>query len=291
MKPRALMFTLFGEYIQHYGNEVWIGSLIQMMSHFGISESSIRGAALRMVQQGFFEVRKIGNNSYYSLTPKGKRTMMDGFNRVYSQRNYKWDGQWRVLTYSVPEQKRELRNQIRKELSLMGFGLISHGTWASPNPIEPQVMEWVKDYHLEPYVILFTASSIVSHSNEQIIERGWDFPYIAKEYDRFIETYERKYEEFQHRAWNNELTDRECFIERTKLVHEYRSFFFIDPGFPNDLLPDDWSGTRARELFFNVHQLLAIPAIRYFETLFEAAPDREVTFNRDKAINPFMEMI
>ncbi len=285
------MFTLFGEYIQHYGNEVWIGSLIQMMSHFGISESSIRGAALRMVQQEFFEVRKIGNNSYYSLTPKGMRTMMDGFTRVYSLKNYKWDGHWRILTYSVPEEKRELRNQIRKELSLMGFGLISHGTWASPNPVEPQVMELIKDYHLEPYVILFTSNSIVSHSHEQLIERGWDFAQIAKEYDQFIETYQRIYEEFQKRAWNNELSDRECFIERTKLVHAYRSFFFIDPSFPNDLLPDHWSGTKARELFFNVHQLLAVPAIRYFETLFEPAPDRERVFNRDKAINPFIGMI
>ncbi|MBB3909384.1 MULTISPECIES: PaaX family transcriptional regulator [Anoxybacillaceae] len=291
MKPRALMFTLFGEYIQHYGNEVWIGSLIQMMSHFGISESSIRGAALRMVQQEFFEVRKIGNNSYYSLTPKGKRTMTDGFIRVYSLKNYKWDGYWRILTYSVPEEKRELRNQIRKELSLMGFGLISHGTWASPNPVEQQVMELIRDYHLDPYVILFTSSSIVSHSHEQLIKRGWDFAQIAKEYDRFIDTYQRIYEEFQRRAWNNELSDRECFIERTKLVHEYRSFFFMDPSFPHDLLPDNWSGTKARELFFNVHQLLAVPAIRYFETLFESAPDREPQLNREKAINPFIGMI
>ncbi|KZN95385.1 phenylacetic acid degradation operon negative regulatory protein PaaX [Aeribacillus pallidus] len=291
MKPRSLMFTLFGEYIQHYSTEVWIGSLIQMMSHFGISESSIRGATLRMVQQGFFKVRKIGNRSYYSLTNKGKRTMMDGFARVYSMRNYKWDGNWRILTYSVPEEKRELRNQIRKELSLMGFGLISHGTWASPNPVEDRVMEFIKDYHLEPYVILFTSSSVVSHDNHELIHRGWNFDEIAKEYESFIDQYRQKYDDFKERIWNNELSDQECFIERTKLVHEYRSFFFIDPGFPNDLLPADWSGLKARELFFNVHQLLSVPAIRYFETLFEKAPDCELEANRDRAINPFMDIV
>lgn len=291
MKPRSLMFTLFGEYIQHYGNEVWIGSLIHMMSHFGISESSIRGAALRMVQQDFFQVRKIGNNSYYSLTSKGKRTMLDGFTRVYATRNYKWDGRWRILTYSVPEEKRDLRNQIRKELSLMGFGLISHGTWASPNPVEKQVMELIEDYHLEQYVILFSASSVVSHSNEDLIRRGWDFAAIEKEYDAFIEVYQKKFDDFKERAWNNELTDKECFVERTKLVHEYRKFFFIDPSFPSDLLPPDWNGTKARELFFNIHQLLSVPAIRYFETIFEKAPDCELTPNRDKAINPFVDII
>ncbi|WP_044895754.1 PaaX family transcriptional regulator C-terminal domain-containing protein [Bacillus alveayuensis] len=288
MKPRSLMFTLFGEYIQHYGNEVWIGSLINMMSHFGISESSIRGAALRMVQQDFFQVRKIKNNSYYSLTNKGMRTMLDGFTRVYNKKSDKWDGRWRILTYSVPEEKRDLRNQIRKELSLMGFGLISHGTWASPNPVEEQVMELIRDYHLEQYVILFSSSSVVSHTNEDLIEKGWDFAAIGKEYEAFIEIYQTKYDEYKKRAWNNELSDEECFIERTKLVHEYRKLFFVDPGFPNDLLPPDWNGTKARELFFNTHQLLSVPAIRYFEKVFEKAPDHELVPNRDKAINPFV---
>ncbi|WP_078411392.1 PaaX family transcriptional regulator [Priestia abyssalis] len=291
MKPRSLMFTLYGEYIQHYGEEVWIGSLIRMMSHFGISESSIRGATLRMVQQDFLKVRKIGNKSYYSLTNKGKRSMLDGVSRVYSIRNFKWDGYWRILTYSVPEEKRELRNQIRKELSWTGFGMISNSTWASPNPMEKQIMELIKEYHLEDYIILFTSSSIVSHDNQSIIEKGWNLPEIAKEYDVFIEDYRKKFEDLKERAWNNTLTDEECFIERTILVHEYRKFLFLDPDFPTDLLPADWSGSKARELFFNVHQLLAVPAIRYFETLFEQAPDSEYVSNRDRAINPFISIV
>ncbi|HWO97008.1 MAG TPA: PaaX family transcriptional regulator C-terminal domain-containing protein [Bacillus sp. (in: firmicutes)] len=291
MKPRSLMFTLYGEYIQHYGEEVWIGSLIRMMSHFGISESSIRGATLRMVQQDFLKVRKIGNKSYYSLTSKGKRSMLDGVSRVYSIRNFKWDGYWRILTYSVPEEKRELRNQIRKELGWTGFGMISNSTWASPNPLEKQVMELIREYHLEDYIILFTSSSIVSHDNQSIIEKGWNLPEIAKEYDVFIEDYRKKFEDLKERAWNNTLTDEECFIERTTLVHEYRKFLFLDPDFPTDLLPADWSGSKARELFFNVHQLLSVPAIRYFETLFEQAPDSEHVSNRDRAINPFISIV
>lgn len=60
MKPRSLMFTLYGEYIQYYGGEIWVGSLIQLMNAFGISESSVRGAILRMVQKNLLQVRKRG---------------------------------------------------------------------------------------------------------------------------------------------------------------------------------------------------------------------------------------
>ena len=38
------------------------------------------------------------------------------------------------------------------------------------------------------------------------------------------------------------MTDAECFVERTKLVHEYRKFLFLDPGLPKELLPEMWSG-------------------------------------------------
>lgn len=291
MKPRALMFTLFGEYIRHYGEEIWIGSLIRLMSHFGLSESSIRGATLRMVQQDYFQSRKIGNKSYYSLTSKGKRSMLDGVSRVYSTPNTHWDGKWRILTYSVPEEMRGIRNKIRKELSWTGFGLISNSVWATPNPLEKQVLSLINEYELEDYVIMFTSSSFVSHDDQDIIHRGWDFDEIEKKYEQFIDVYTKKFNYFKEHAWNDTLTNEKCFIERTKLVHEYRKFLFLDPNFPIDLLPADWIGLKARELFFNIHQLLSLPAIRYFESVFEEAPDRQSIADRDSAINPFMNIV
>ncbi|MFC4769409.1 PaaX family transcriptional regulator C-terminal domain-containing protein [Effusibacillus consociatus] len=289
MKPRSLMFTLYGDYIQYYGGEIWVGSLIRLMSEFGISESSVRGAILRMVNQELLKVRKVGNKSYYSLTDKAKRRVEEGVRRVYSIRNHKWDGYWRIFTYSVPEEKRDLRNQLRKELSWTGCGLISNSTWVSPNPLEEQIMEIVKAYRLEPYTFLFSSSSIISHDHKEIIERGWNLEEIATEYQQFIEHYGIKYERLKEGAWNNTLTDRECFIERTALVHEYRKFLFKDPGFPLDLLPPNWSGIKARELFWNIHQLISVRAVKFFEECFQQGADPSV-YNREKAINPFTEM-
>lgn len=284
------MFTLYGEYIQYYGGEVWVGSLIQLMNKFGVSESSSRGAIFRMVQKDLLKVRKIGNKSYYSLTELGKRRIEDGIKRVYTTQSQTWDGMWRILTYSFPEEKRELRNVIRKELNWTGFGVISNSTWVSPNPLEEQVLEMVRTYKIEAHVFLFSSSSVVSHDNESIINRGWDLQAISDEYDIFIEQFTRKFEELREKAMENTLTDDECFIERTKLVHQYRKFLFQDPGFPRDLLPGQWSGSKARELFWNIHQLISIPAVRYFESLYEPAPDQEIEAKRDKAINPFREM-
>jgi phenylacetic acid degradation operon negative regulatory protein len=39
------------------------------------------------------------------------------------------------------------------------------------------------------------------------------------------------------------------FAARFRLVHEWRKFLFDDPGLPAELLPADWPGTPAAELF------------------------------------------
>ncbi|GAA4714482.1 phenylacetic acid degradation operon negative regulatory protein PaaX [Brevibacillus fulvus] len=289
MKPRSLIVTLFGDFIQYYGGDIWVGSLIQLMANFGMSESSVRGAILRMVQQELLVAKRIGNKSYYRLTDQGKRRIEEGVRRVYTIKNHKWDGLWRILTYSVPEEKRELRNQLRKELSWTGFGLISNSTWVSPNPLEEQTMEMIRNYQLEEYTTLFTAGSIVSHDQQYLVNKGWNLPAIQAEYDTFIDTYRPKYEQLKERVWNNSLTDQEAFVERTRLVHAYRKFLFQDPGFPQELLPKDWNGTGARELFWNIHQLISPPAVRYFESLFEHSPDTQLIDSRQRAINPFAE--
>ncbi|PLR81227.1 PaaX family transcriptional regulator [Bacillus sp. V33-4] len=290
MKPRSSMFTLYGEYIQYYGGEIWVGSLIQLMSQFGVSESSVRGAILRMVQNNLLQVRKIGNKSYYSVTPQGGRRVEDGVKRVYASPSQTWDGQWRILTYSFPEEKRELRNEIRKELNWTGFGMISNSTWVSPNPLEEQVLGMIQTYQIEKYTMLFSSSSVVSHDNQSVIDKGWDLQRISDEYGIFIAKYLPKFDELREKALSNSLTDKECFIERTQIVHEYRKFLFQDPGFPRDLLPKEWSGAKARELFWNIHQLISIPAVRFFESIYEPAPDTDFVPKRHKASNPFEEV-
>ena len=70
---QSLIFTLYGDYIRHYGNKIWIGSLIQLLSVFGHNEQAVRVAMSRMHKQGWVQSEKIGNKSYYFLTGQGVR--------------------------------------------------------------------------------------------------------------------------------------------------------------------------------------------------------------------------
>ena len=66
-------------------------------------------------------------------------------------------------------------------------------------------------------------------------------------------------------AGRDGLDDREAFLVRTRLVHAFRQFPFLDPGLPDDLAPTHGQRERAVDLFHAVYERLAVPARRHFD--------------------------
>ena len=52
-----------------------------------------------------------------------------------------------------------------------------------------------------------------------------------------------------------------------KLVHDYRRFPFRDPDLPPELLPEQWSGRVAHDVFLEAHGLLRGPAEAWVDAL------------------------
>lgn len=102
---QSMIFTIYGDYIRHYGNKIWIGSLIRLLKEFGHNEQSVRVAVSRMMKQGWLESEKVGNKSYYFLTKRGKLRMEEAANRIFKLMPNEWDGKWRIIMYTIPEEK------------------------------------------------------------------------------------------------------------------------------------------------------------------------------------------
>src|SRR4051794_34485288 len=115
-----MMFTLFGDYIMKRGGEIWVGSLIQIAAEFGLSQQAVRSALSRMSQKGWLKVRRIGNRSYYGPTARTRRVLEEGERRIFVRTSGTWDRRWQVLVYSIPERKRDVRAELRKQLAWLG---------------------------------------------------------------------------------------------------------------------------------------------------------------------------
>jgi phenylacetic acid degradation operon negative regulatory protein len=269
MNTRSMIFTLYGDYIRNYGNKIWIGSLIRLLNEFGHNDQAVRAAISRMNKQGWVQAEKQGNKSYYSLTERGADRMEEAAKRIYKLKPEQWDGKWRILMYTIPEEIRNLRDELRKELVWSGFGALSNSCWISPNSLEKQVYALIDKYGIEDYVDFFVAEYDGPRKNQQIIKKSWNLSEINEKYEAFISHYSQKYSIDKNKISRGEMTDAQCFVERTKLVHEYRKFLFVDPGLPEELLPDKWLGGHAASLFGEYYKELAEPAAQFFESVFE----------------------
>ncbi|HEY55276.1 MAG TPA: phenylacetic acid degradation operon negative regulatory protein PaaX [Dehalococcoidia bacterium] len=266
--PRAAMLTLYGDYVLHRGGEIGIGSLVRLLSNFGLSEQAIRSAVSRMCRSGLLKAKRSNRKSYYSLTNEGHSLLTEGAQRIFQRKESRWDGNWNIVTYSIPERKRQARDRLRLELGLMGYGALGEATWISPYDLTREVKNLLERLNIEEYVNIFSAQHQGGTDPRKIVSHCWDLGKIHQKYVGFLGEYHPKLEEHRRRLENGEtIESSECFVARFNLIHEYRKLPFSDPDLPLELLPDNWLRPQATALFNEYRGLLTEKANEYFDSV------------------------
>lgn len=274
MRARSMLFTLYGDSIQRYGGEIAARSLAAIMGTFGFSPPSVRGALVRMVRQGWLIRRRLGRLSYYALTLRGRLRVEHGTRRIYTLDHRPWDGIWRIFTYAVPESRRSTRDRLRRELAWLGMGALAPSTWITPYDLREHLAAFIEAHDLRAYVAEFAGTHTGPSSDRSLVARCWDLAAVTAWHEGFERAFQPGLEAARRRAAAGVMPKpREAFVEKVRLVHEYRKALYVDPWLPGDLLPADWRGQASARMFFEYYQLLDPAATRAFEEMFEAPPD------------------
>lgn len=271
LRPRMMLFTLYGDYVYHRGGEIWVGSLIRLMQHFGITEQSIRSELVRMCRKEYLLVRRSGKRSYYSLSPKGQAIIETGARRIFVHDRGEWDHRWTVLTYSIPEGQREARDRLRRDLSWLGFGQLTPGVYISPWAHPQDLPRLVETYSQYGYVQVFRSRNEGPEDDQALVARAWNLEPVSAAYQEFIDQWEPELIRFRQSGMQG-LRDEDCFVQRYLLAHAYEDFPLRDPGLPRELLPKDWPGERAAAVFREHHEALREGAMRFFDSIYEGWP-------------------
>lgn len=267
-KPRSALLTLYGDYtLRRAGGELGIGSLIVLLGNFGLSQQAIRSAVSRMCKAGLLEVRHAGIKSYYSLTKDGRGLLTSGEKRIFYRKDTHWDGNWNIVTYSIPERMREARDKLRLELGWIGYGPLADATWISPYDLTTEVKKLLQKLKIEDHVHIFNTQQCDTDP-KNIVSRCWNLEQIHQKYADFLNAYQPMLEEHLKRLKEGETIEpSSCFVARFNLIHEYRKLPFFDPDLPLELLPENWLRPRASALFNEYHGLLTEKANEYFDSV------------------------
>ncbi|OZM84233.1 PaaX family transcriptional regulator C-terminal domain-containing protein [Pseudonocardia sp. MH-G8] len=266
MKARSLVFDLFGDYLRYRGGEARLRSLVSLMSCFDVPEPTVRVVVTRLRKEGWLSSRREGRETLYALTDAAWALLDEGRERIFHRVRGPWDGHWHMVIYSVPESERGLREQLRKKLAWFGFGPLSAAVWLSPHDRTGLVRE---AFAGEPAVQLdvFRSRSGDTGADRDIAARAWDLEELDGVYVQLLETYQPRLAAYRA----GDLQGADALVERMNLIHDYRRFPFRDPDLPPELLPADWHGRRAHEVFLEAHGLLRRPAEACVDALIGSA--------------------
>jgi phenylacetic acid degradation operon negative regulatory protein len=258
MKPRAILFDLFGDHLRYHGGAVRLQALGELLEGFGVGESTTRVVLARMRREGWFETHREGRQTVYSLTERSRHLLDEGRTRIFDRKHQPWDGQWRMVIYGAAERDRVERDRLRRTLTWLGFGPLAPATWVSPHPHLDEVARAVTGSPATK-VDLLTCRSGSPTADLEMAARCWDLEGLGRDYAAFVD----RLTALPPGDALAQLPGPEALRLRIELVSAYRTFPFRDPDLPPELLPTDWPGRHAHELFVSVHDALTAPADRY----------------------------
>lgn len=267
VQPQELVITILGTYVRPFGDRVWSGGLVVLLGELGFSEGASRVALTRLVRRGLLDRVRDGRLVHYRLTERADRLLAEGDLRIFSLGDPRDDeGTWTVLWHQIPEDRRLELSRLARRLRFLGFGSVQGSFWVSPHDHSAEVGRLLAELRVSEYATLFTAHPDAVVGLPALVSRAWDLSGLVERYEAFVAEFQRL---CRRRALAG-LSDREAFLTRTRLVHQFRGFPVIDPELPERLAPVAEPRARAASVFHELYAVLADPSQRHFESVTDA---------------------
>ena len=259
MNARSALFDLFGDHLRPRGGRAPVAALVRLLAPLGVAAPAVRTAVSRMVRQGWLEPVRLPDGPGYALTPRAVRRLDDSAARIYRTQRVPWDGTWHLMVTDLPPE-RSRRDRLRAGLSFLGYAQLDDATWVGPRwSAEVDALLEVEAVRADRFTARHDGDSL------GLVRRAWDVEGLARSYGRWLANAEELVA-----AAGPDPDDQQAFAARSRLVHEWRKFLFLDPGLPRELLPQDWPGDRAADFFDTASSRLLPAATRFVDASLSA---------------------
>jgi phenylacetic acid degradation operon negative regulatory protein len=282
-RPPRLLLTLLGDYWWQRTEPLPSAIIVALLAEFGVSDSAARAALSRLTRNGLLVTSRSGRRTFVRLSSHAADVLDDGARRIFSfgAGGARWDGMWSLVAFSIPEQNRSARDELRKALRWLGFAPLYDGLWVSPRDHADGVIARLGDLGITtatafratalPTVTPGTAGTAgAAGAASDIPARAWDLSGLRDRYQEFTEYASLLRDQTQA----GEISTADALVARTRVMNEWRAFPAMDPDLPDELLPPAWPRAAARELFVTCYDLLGpLAARRVRQIIHRYSPD------------------
>jgi DNA-binding transcriptional regulator PaaX len=199
-----------------------------------LTPAKILRALRLLLKQGYIELAPQEAYLVPQITEAGGRHLDELF-PVY-QKERPWDGKFYLVNYDIPVGKNSKRDALRNFLKdELGCVMLQSSVWLTPYDPTKALGKFVEKRNL-------TDSVVVS-----VLLEDWAPASVAEIYG--LEGTNRRYQEFVERVEGQEGQEGLEGQDKMRLAFEYFSVLRDDPQLPFELLPEDWAGAQAQEVF------------------------------------------
>jgi len=188
-------------------------------------------------------IEKEEKDGSYRITEKGFSELSLEF-AFFRYLKGSWDGKWRVISYEIPEKKRDIRDRLRREMQGWGLGPWHRSFWLTPHPVISTLKDLVSQKEEEKYIQAFEADHVFG-DREILIEKVWGKSSLDAQYRSLF------------KKWHDILSSEGEKVDKfKKIVSEYIDVLRQDPGLPKELIGESWIGFEGWNIFKEVKSIL-----------------------------------
>ncbi|GAA2684387.1 hypothetical protein GCM10010400_55560 [Streptomyces aculeolatus] len=248
VRPQTLLLALFGDQVLGRGVAVSAGSIIAVLNRLEVGEHATRATVARMARRGLLRPIRRGRQVFFGLAPRGVTVLRDGLRKLEAEIvDREWDGRWTLLAFSVPETRRADRHALRTRLGWAGFAPLRSGLWVSPGTTD--ISQVLSELDLLDHASVFRGEAAMWSDPARIAREAWDLRALATSYRGFLD------------RWSGgAFRELDALSRRTRMTAEWLLLIRQDPRLPPALLPPEWPGVRAQEMFRTLQAELIAPS-------------------------------
>lgn len=264
VRPQSVMLSFLGLYLRGRDAAVGLGGLIDVLGRVGVSEDAVRSTVARMVKRDLLERHPRGRKLYVGLTRRSEAVLADGHRRIWEQGavNRDWDGAWTLVAFSLPDDRRSERHDLRTRLQWAGFGALQGGLWIAAG--RRDVGAVVGSLGTEEHLSVLQGRAVEPTSGGDLVRRAFDTTDVARGYRDFLARWDAP------RDTEPQLRDD---LARQLLLHtDWLQAVRVDPYLPCEHLPADWPATGAERVFRRLARRWDRPAARVAADVLEMLP-------------------
>jgi len=182
--------------------------------------------------------------SKFRISKKGQALLNQYLDNLHMSTSH-WDGKWRAVCFSMPEQMRPLRDKFRRELEFMGLKMILTGLWITPLDLASKIEEKAKEIGIFKKVLIIETDNLRSGISKEELQDLWGFEKSKEEIYEYIED-AQKYISSE---------DKSSFGLK-KMIFRYALILENQPKVPIELFPKDWPQFRANLIYKKIRRQL-----------------------------------